>query len=99
MKKIIAYVNTLRVHWVVEELGKVGIREMLVVEYFRPLSRISRFEFFCREDQVSDVSRIIHRIGTMGIPGDHVIEIQDVEPGAGELLFAGSLSPNIEKGG
>ncbi len=34
MKKIIAYVNTMRVHPLVEELGKSGIRQLVVTEYF-----------------------------------------------------------------
>ena len=98
MKKIVAYVNTLRVHWLVEELGKMGIREMLVMEYFRPLSRISRFEFLCEASLVENVRRTVHRIGTTGDPGDHYIEVQDVEPERVNPLIFEKMIPMIGRG-
>ncbi len=49
MKRITAYVNTTRIHWLVEELQTKGINEIMVSEFFRPTSQISKFEFFCEE--------------------------------------------------
>ena len=99
MKKIVAYVSTLRVHWLVEELGKLGIREMVVTEYFRPLSRISRFEFICRDVQLQAVFQVIHRIGSSGTPGDHFINAQDVEPGMPQSVFSEHATAIMVQGG
>lgn len=49
MKKITAYVNTTRVHWLVEELQSLGVEEIEVIECFKPLSQISRFELSCED--------------------------------------------------
>jgi hypothetical protein len=78
-KKITAYVNTIRIHWLVEELYKEGIQEIMVTEYFRPNSQISKFEFFCEENQTEDLRSLIHNIGTCGKPADHLFLVKDVE--------------------
>ncbi len=79
-KKIIAYVNTVRVHWLVEELQAIGIKEIMVTEFFKPQSQISRLELVCAADAVEDVRRVIHQIGTNGGWPDHYIEIKDYDP-------------------
>ncbi len=80
MKKIIAYVNTVRVHWLVEELEKAGIGEILVTEYFSPLSKISRCEFLCVEGHVEEMREIVRRVGTAGDPSDHCFLVEDFDP-------------------
>ena len=80
MKKITAYVNTMRIHWLVEELEAVGVQEIMVTEYFSPLSKISRFVFLCSDDAVHQACDIIHRIGTNGSAGDHYIDVKEFQP-------------------
>jgi nitrogen regulatory protein PII len=81
MKKIIAYVNTARVHWLVGELEAVGIKEIMVTEYFSPSSQISRLELFCQDSIVETVREIVHRVGTMGSAGDHCFFVEEFDPG------------------
>lgn len=97
MKKIIAYVNTMRVHPLVEELGKNGIRQMIVTEYFTPLSRISRFIFLCTEDSIDIVREIIRRIGTSGNPSDHMVEVQDFDPRTSDSSLSGPRIHRLEE--
>jgi nitrogen regulatory protein PII len=80
MKKVTTYVNTIRVHWLVEELEGAGIKEIMVTEYFSPLSKISRLELACEDDKVETVRSIVHRIGTTGAPGDHLFVVTDFDP-------------------
>ena len=80
MKKIIAYVSTVRVHWLVEELQVIGIKEIMVTEYFAPVSQISRLELLCQENAVEDVRRVIHKLGTNGTCPDHFLEVKDYNP-------------------
>lgn len=77
MKKITAYVNTVRVHWLVEELQAIGVAEIMVTEFFVPRSQISRLELVCADDAVEDVRRVIHKIGTNGGRPDHYLEVKD----------------------
>ncbi|OGU30418.1 MAG: hypothetical protein A2057_11840 [Ignavibacteria bacterium GWA2_35_9] len=79
MKRITAYVNTTRIHWLVEELQTKGINEIMVSEFFRPNSQISKFEFFCEEKDLKEVEKIVHKIGTCGNPADHLIEVKEDE--------------------
>ncbi len=79
MKQITAYVNTTRIHWLVEELQKEGINDIMVSEYFRPDSQISKLEFLCNEDGIDEVKDIVHKIGTCGNSVDHLIEVKDYE--------------------
>ena len=97
MKKIIAYVNTMRVHLLVEELEKNGIRQMVVTEYFTPLSRISRFIFLCGEDSVEKAREIIRRIGTSGNPSDHMVEVQDFDPRTSDSYLSGLRIHRLEE--
>ncbi len=79
MKKVTAYINTLRVHWLVEELQKIGIEEIKVTEYFRPTSQISLLELKCGNHWVDKVRKLVHEIGTTGIEADHYFAVQDLE--------------------
>lgn len=79
MKKITAYVNTIRVHWLVEELQALGIEEIEVTEYFKPLSQISRFELSCEDKLVEKVSAVVHKIGTCGGSADHAFFVYGLE--------------------
>ncbi len=97
MKKIIAYVNTMRVHPLVEELGKNGIRQMIVTEYFTPLSCISRIIFLCDEDSLERAREIIRRIGTSGNPSDHLIVVLDFDPLTADSSLSGPRIHRLEE--
>ncbi|MBI5473556.1 MAG: hypothetical protein HY961_14550 [Ignavibacteriae bacterium] len=87
MKKVTAYVNTMRVHWLVEELQAAGIGEIIVTEHFKPLSQISRIELLCEERMVRAVKSIVHRLGsTGGSPPDHDIVVSNHDPQRLQLL-------------
>ncbi len=77
MKKVVAYINTYRVHWIVDELQKTGIDDISIYQRFKPLSQISRIEFYCDISNLETVRTIIHNIGNNGNPSDHMIEIFD----------------------
>lgn len=79
MKKITAYVNTTRVHWLVEELQALGVQEIEVTEYFKPLSQISRFELSCNDNLVESIRSIVHKIGTCGNAPDHAFFVYALE--------------------
>lgn len=79
MKKITAYVNTTRVHWLVEELQTLGIEEIMATEYFKPMSQISRLELSCEDHLVEDVRAIVHKIGSRGEAGDHAFFVYSLE--------------------
>lgn len=79
MKKITAYVNTTRVHWLVEELQALGVQEIEVTEYFKPLSQISRFELSCDDNLVENVRTVVHKIGTRGQVPDHAFFVYSLE--------------------
>ena len=79
MKKITAYVNTTRVHWLVEELQTLGVEEIEVVEYFKPLSQISRFELSCEDNLVEIVRAVIHKVGSCGQAADHAVFVYSLE--------------------
>lgn len=86
MKRITAYVNTTRIHWLVEELQTKGINEIMVSEFFRPTSQISKFEFFCEEKDLKEIQEIVHIIGTCGKPADHLIEVKE-DVGQSKSIF------------
>lgn len=98
MKRVVAYVNTLRVHWLVEELQKIGISEIMVMEYFAPLSQISRFEFLCEEAMVESMQSIVHRIGTAGNPPDHFVDVTDFDQRAFDDVPLGRRICILENG-
>lgn len=85
MKKITAYVNTTRVHWLVEELQTLGVQEIEVTEYFKPLSQISRFEFSCEDNLVENVRTVVHKIGTCGQAVDHAFFVYSQKNNYGGL--------------
>jgi len=79
MKKITAFVNTTRVHWLVEELQTLKIEEIVVTEYFKPRSQISRFEFSCEDNLVEYVRVVVHKIGTTGQAADHAFFVYSLD--------------------
>lgn len=79
MKRITAYVSTTRIHWLVEELQSRGINEILVTEFFRPNSQISKLEFFCEEKLIEELRCLIHSIGTCGKSADHLFFVKEIE--------------------
>ncbi|MBI3111177.1 MAG: hypothetical protein HYZ01_06355 [Ignavibacteriales bacterium] len=97
MKKITAYVNTTRVHWLVEELEVLGIKEIMVTEYFSPSSRISRMELVARDDAVEQAREIIHRVGTNGVPGDHSLFIEEYDPKLPGQIPLGKRTSRLEE--
>jgi len=88
MKRITAYVNTTRIHWLVEELQAKGINEIMVSEFFRLNSQISKLEFFCVENQLEELRFLIHRIGTCGESADHLFLVKEIDPDeSGRSIF------------
>lgn len=85
LKKITAYVNTKRIHWLVEELQKQQINEIMVTEFFRPNCQISKFEFYCKEEEIDNLRTIIHKIGSTGA-ADHLLFIKDVDSNLGSIF-------------
>ena len=82
MKKITAYVNTLRVQHLMEELSALGVRELKVKDYFSPFPKISYMKLLCEDDKVEKVRSVIDRIGATGTACDHCFRITDFDPGA-----------------
>ena len=80
MKKITAYISTVRVHWLVEALKQLGINEIMVTEFFRPTSQISRMELYCDDSLVTEVRKTVHRLGTTGEIPDHDIIVSEFDP-------------------
>lgn len=79
LNRVVAYVNTTRIHWLVEELQKIGINEIMVSEFFRPNCQISKVEFFCEEKLVEEARCLIHKIGNSGKSADHLFFIYKIE--------------------
>lgn len=96
MKKITAYVNTLRVHWLVEELQAIGVAEIMVTEFFSPRSQISRLQLICADDAVEDIRKVIHKIGTNGDCLDHIVEVRDFDPKEPSRFPLGSRVSRLE---
>ncbi|MBF8295254.1 MAG: hypothetical protein HW389_1799 [Bacteroidetes bacterium] len=80
MNRVTAYVNTLKVSRLAEELIAAGIKEMRVIEHFSPTSQISRLQLFCEDDLVDKVREIIHRLGSNGSPPSYDIAVSDFDP-------------------
>ena len=79
VKKITVYVNTIRIHWLVEELQKEGVKEIMVTEFFRPNSQISKFEFLCIGEKVQSVRNIIHTVETCGKSVEHYFSVKETD--------------------
>lgn len=97
MKKITAYINTVRVHWLVEELEALGIAEIMVTEYFSPSSRISRMELLSKDDVVERVRETVHRIGTTGAAADHCFFVEEYDPGLPGQIPLGMRTSKLEE--
>lgn len=97
MKKVTAYVNTVRVHWLVEELESAGISEIMVTEYFSPSSQISRMELLAKDDEVGRVRDIIHRVGTTGQPVDHSFFVEEYDAKLPSQIPLGKRRSKLEE--
>lgn len=97
MKKVTAYINTIRVHWLVEELESIGIKEMMVTEYFSPSSKISRMELLAQDNVVEKVRETIHRFGTTGAEADHSLFIEDYDPSLPSQIPFGKRTSKLEE--
>lgn len=97
MKKITAYVNTVRVHWLVEALQNRGVSEIMAAEYFRPTSQISRLEFFCEDAAVASVKTIIRRIGTTGVVTDQSVTVQNYDPALPSQIPVGKRMSRLQE--
>lgn len=97
MKKITAYVNTLRVHWLVEGLEALGVGEIMVTEYFSPTSRISRMELIAHDEDVAAVRDVVHRQGTLGLAGDHAFFVEDYDPTLPDQIPLGKRTSKLEE--
>lgn len=97
MKKITAYINTVRIHWLVEELESIGIMEIMVTEYFSPSSKISRMEFLSQDEDVEKARWIIHRVGTTGSAGDHSLFIEEYDPNLPSQIPLGQRTSKLEE--
>ena len=97
MKKITAYINTVRVHWLVEELEALGIAEIMVTEYFSPSSKISRMELLSRDDEVELVRESVHRVGTIGAVADHCFFVEEYNQGLPSQIPLGKRTSKLEE--
>ena len=89
MKRVTTYISPIRVHWLLGELGLTGIKEIKVIEYFKPLSQVSRVDLLCDEYVVDNVCRIIHEVGTTGGLPDHLVFVNDFQPRSADLSTIG----------
>lgn len=96
MKRVTTYVSPARVHWLVGELGSVGIKEIKVVEYFKPLSQVSRVDLLCDEKVVDRVCQVIHEVGTTGGLPDHLVFVNDFEPKPIDLSSIGKRMSDLD---
>lgn len=96
MKIITAYVNTTRIHWLVEKLQEIGIQEIMVTEFFRMTSQISRLICFCHDYQIDEVRVIVHRYGTIGSPPNHYFHTADFDSTALHELPVGQRMSLLE---
>lgn len=85
-KAVTAYVNTTRIHWLVEELQKKGIKEIMVSEFFRPDSQISKLEFYCAAIEAESICEVIKKVGTNGNAPDYYFSVNDIA-GNPESIF------------
>src|SRR3990172_3639803 len=97
MKKITAYVNTVRVHWLVEGLEALGITEIMVTEYFSPSSQISRMELISGDEDVVAVREVVHRLGTSGLAGDHAFFVEEYDPKLPGQIPLGKRTSKLEE--
>ncbi|HED06791.1 MAG TPA: hypothetical protein ENI57_01590 [Ignavibacteria bacterium] len=70
-------------HWLIEELQKIGINEIKVTQYFKSHSQISLLELKCDNNFVKEVRKLIHEVGTTGNAVDHYITVKDLSQSDG----------------
>lgn len=97
MKRITAYVNTVRVHWLAEELVAAGVKEIRVIEHFSPTSQISRLQLCCADELVGRVREIIRRLGTCGVPPDFDLVVADFDPNLPSQIPMGQRMSVLEE--
>lgn len=97
MKRVTAYVNTTRVHWLAEELVAAGVKEIRVIEHFSPMSQISRMQLCCKDELVDTVREIIRRLGTAGSPPDVDLVVSDFDPHAPSQIAVGKRMSVLEE--
>ena len=97
MKKITAYVNTMRVHWLVEELVAAGVKEIRVIEHFSPTSQVSRLQLCCEDDLVDKLREIIRRLGSSGSPPDYDVAVSDFNPALPSQIPIGERMSVLEE--
>lgn len=97
MKKITAYVNTMRVHWLVEELVAAGVKEIRVIEHFSPTSQVSRLQLCCEDDLVDKLREIIRRLGSSGSPPDYDVAVSDFDPALPSQIPIGKRMSVLEE--
>ena len=97
MKRVTAYVNTIRVHWLADELIAAGVKEIRVIEHFSPTSQISRLQLCCENDLVNKVREIIRRLGTTGAPPDYDLVVSEFDPKAPSQIPVGKRMSALEE--
>lgn len=97
MKRVTAYVNTMRVHWLVEELMTAGVKEVRVIEHFAPTSQISRLQLCCADELVDVVQHILRKLGTVGPPPDVDIVVSEFDPSAQSRIPLGQRMSALEE--
>lgn len=97
MKRVTAYVNTTRIHWLAEELVAAGVKEIRVIEHFSPTSQISRLQLCCEDGLADKVREIIRRLGTTGSPPDFHLLISEVDPSALSRIPLGQRMSALEE--
>lgn len=97
MKRVTAYVNTTRVHWLAEELVASGVKQIRVVEHFSPTSQISRLQLCCEEDLVDEAKRVIRRLGSTGSPPDFDMVVSEFQPDAPGRIPVGQRMSVLEE--
>ena len=72
------------------------MKKITAMEFFPPLSQISRFTFLCADDLIEKVREVIHKIGTTGFSADHYFEVSDFEPNTHDNSQVGQRMSRLE---
>jgi hypothetical protein len=97
MKRVTAYVNTQRVYRLVEELQRLGVAEIMVTEYFRPLSQVSRMQLYCEDHDVVELRKCIRRLGSTGSLPDTDVNVSDFDPELPSRIPVGERMSRLEE--
>ena len=77
LKRVTAYIDTLRVHWLSQAMADLDVEEIMVTEYFKPLSQTSRIQVLCNESLASAIVAVIREVGCSSRPGPIFVEVSD----------------------